>query len=105
MDHDEFAFEESVVTIERDAPAGQFLVDWIDLHRSSDAPADPAWPCGSAIDVALDALTACRLELPWPAERCGLWIVTCRRCGFHIRLETAGRADDPCSVKIPCRLY
>jgi hypothetical protein len=104
MDHDEFAFEESV-TIERDAPAGQFLVDWVDLHRSSDAPADPAFPAGSPIDVALDALRACRIELPWPAERCGIWLVTCQKCGLYIRLKTTGKADDPNSLRVACRLY
>lgn len=81
----------------------RFLIDWCDGHRGSDYPADPAFPNGTAIDVALDAARACRVELPCPAARCGLWVVTCRQCGYAIALATAGRADDPRSARLPCR--
>jgi hypothetical protein len=83
----------------------RFLLDWVDLHRQATQPADPTYPTGTAIDVALDAMRACRLELPCPAERCGLWVITCRACGFSIALATAGRADDPKSVRVPCKLH
>jgi hypothetical protein len=83
----------------------RFSVDWVDKHHESACPADPAYPCGCTIDVALDALKACRVQLPCPAARCGMWIVRCRACGFSISLATAGRADDPKSVRVPCRLH
>jgi hypothetical protein len=120
MHPDEFANEEAwmaIGTMRRDQPAAfepstapppgesRFFVDWVDMHRTSDQPADAAYPRGCAIDVALDAMKACRLELPYPAERCGLWVVTCRACGFSIALATAGRADDPKSVRVPCKLH
>jgi hypothetical protein len=83
----------------------RFLVDWVDRNRETTHPADPAYPHGSAIDVALNAMKACRVELPYPAARCGLWVMTCRQCGFSIALATAGRPDDPRSVRIPCKLH
>jgi hypothetical protein len=123
MHPDEFTNEEAWMaagTMRRDQPAtfdpatappsgepgsARFLIDWVDQHRESDHPADPAYPSGSAIDVAIDAMKACRLELPYPAARCGIWVVTCRECGFSVALATAGRADDPKSVRMPCRLH
>jgi hypothetical protein len=88
-----------------DAPPGEsrFLIDWVDQHRISPYPADPAYPNGCAIDKALEATPACRVELPYPAARCGLWVITCRVCGYPIAVETAGRADDPRSVRLPCQ--
>jgi hypothetical protein len=88
-----------------DTPAveSRFLVDWSDAHRETRYPADPSYPNGSAVDVALDATRACRVELPYPASRCGLWVVTCRVCGYAIALSTSGRRDDPRSVRVPCR--
>ena len=99
------AVQWSAVSDQKPAAAeSRFLIDWVDLHRESTEPADPAYPDGSAIDVALDAPHACRLQLPCPAARCGQWLITCRDCRFYIALATAGRADDPKSVRLPCRL-
>lgn len=82
----------------------RFLVDWSDAHRVSTFPADPAFPSGCSIDVALDAPRACRVELPYPASRCGMWVVTCQQCDYAIALATTGRSDDPRSVRVPCRV-
>lgn len=87
------------------ATPARFRLDWLDRHREPVGPPDPTYPHGVAIDVALDAMKACRVELPCPAARCGLWVVVCQECGFAIALATAGRADDPCSVRVPCRLH
>jgi hypothetical protein len=81
----------------------RFSVDWIDGGRIASYPPDVAYPNGVAIDVALDAARACRVELACPAAGVGLWLVVCRGCGFAIALSTAGRADDPRSVRVPCR--
>jgi hypothetical protein len=83
--------------------ASRFGVDWIDGHRAATYPADPGYPNGVAIDVALDAVRACRAELPYPAARCGLWVLRCTLCGYAIALATAGRKDDPRTVRLPCR--
>jgi hypothetical protein len=86
-------------------PPGErrFTVDWIDGHRTSEQAADPAWPDGWAADVALDAPRACRVELPCPAAGRGMWVVVCTKCGFAFSLAAAGRADDPRSVRVPCK--
>jgi hypothetical protein len=83
--------------------ARRFTVDWIDSHRKATEPADPTYPDGCAIDVALGAPQACRVELPYPAAHLGMWVVVCTKCGFAIALATAGRADDPRSVRVPCK--
>lgn len=82
-----------------------FDVGWVDVQSESLDPSDPLYPAGSSIDVALDAMRACQVELPSPATRCGHWMVSCRACGFAITLRAAGRADDPCRVRVPCRLF
>lgn len=91
--------------IDPNAPqtASRFLIDWIDAHRESAHPADPDYPEGIAIDVAQEAPRACRVQLESPAKGRGLWVISCRACGYAIALATAGRADDPCSVRVPCR--
>lgn len=83
---------------------GRFSIGWSDAHREARYPADPAYLNGCSIDVALDAVRACRAELPCPALRCGHWIVVCRVCDYAIALATTGRSDDPRSVRVPCRV-
>lgn len=85
------------------AGSARFAIDWIDANREATFPANPDYPNGAAIDVALDAAKACRAELPCPAKRCGLYVVRCTLCGYAIALSTTGRADDPRSVRVPCR--
>lgn len=70
----------------------RFLVDWVDQHRSSTSPADPTYPNGVAIDVALDAPKACRVQLSYPAERCGLYVITCRVCALQCQGSLSGLA-------------
>jgi hypothetical protein len=82
----------------------RFAIDWVNALRDAHFPADPLYPNGHAMDVALDAPRACRAELPYPAARVGIYIVHCRVCDYRIALATAGRCDDPCSVRVPCRL-
>lgn len=81
----------------------RFAIDWSDGHRETRYPADATYLNGCAIDVALDAPRACRVQLPYPAKGCGHWVVICRVCDYAIALGTAGRRDDPSSVRIPCR--
>jgi hypothetical protein len=81
----------------------RFSVDWIDGGRGAGYPADPSYPNGVGIDVAMDAPRACRVELPWPANGVGLWVVVCGACGYAVALGTAGRSDDPRTVRVPCR--
>lgn len=83
--------------------SSRFAIDWINAHRTATYPTDPSYPNGVAIDLALSARKACRVELPYPAASCGLWVVMCHACGFVVALATAGRADDPHTVRLPCK--
>jgi hypothetical protein len=81
----------------------QFLVEWNDGKREPQCPSDPAYPDGIDVDVS-SGKTACVVSLPYPAKRCGFYVVRCRLCDFSVALTTAGRRDDPRSIKIPCEL-
>ena len=75
---------------------------WIDRGREPRCPPDPAFPDGVDVDVSLGASLTCAIALPYPAQRCGIYVVTCDLCGFTVAVTTAGRPDDPRSLKIAC---
>lgn len=77
-------------------------IQWIDDGREPQFPADPSFPDGIDIDVS-KGNASCHTPLPHPAKRCGVWVVTCTHCGAKAVVTTAGRADDPRSVRIACR--
>jgi hypothetical protein len=77
-------------------------VTWIDSGREAVYPPDPAYPHGTDIDVTGGQRPSCETTLPYPARRCGQYLVKCSRCGFTDSFSTAGRADDPRSVRVPC---
>jgi hypothetical protein len=76
---------------------------WIDWGREPKCPANPAYPHGQDIDLTKGAKVACVTPLPYPAMRCGYFVVTCDACSFSAAITTAGRPDDPRSVKVPCK--
>ena len=84
--------------------AERFDIKWI---RRAPGPAtqppDPNFPFGMDHDFTRGSRPACRVALPCPAEGIGLWEITCKRCGFVVVCTTAGRADDPASITIPCK--
>lgn len=65
-------------------------------------PSNPDWPNGKDLDISKGA-TACSVDLPYPADECGTWIIRCSACGMSLGVTAAGRPDDPKSVKVPCR--
>jgi hypothetical protein len=80
----------------------QFKIKWFDRGRDSVCPPNPNYPNG--IDVEEHGSEAgCKAELPYPAKRCGLYIVRCTLCGCVTVITTAGRPDDPRSVKLGCK--
>lgn len=81
----------------------QFDVEWIDVLRSPKCPPNPAYPDGIDLDISSGQSVACTLELPYPAKRCGFYAIECRGCGKQIAVTTAGRPDDPRSVRIACQ--
>lgn len=64
---------------------------------------DPNFPDGIDIEVG-NPLVSCKVDIPYPAPECGLWIVRCEVCGFSMALTAAGRPDDPRSVRLPCAI-
>ncbi len=78
-------------------------VRWIDHEREPKQPPNVRFPQGRDIDLTNGARVACIRDLEYPAKRCGVYVVTCRACGFSAVISTAGRVDDPRSVKMPCK--
>lgn len=99
---------ESVCTCARCtlSPAGPIhTIEWIDDHREPQCAPDPAFPEGRDLDIRLGALgPSCSIRLPYPAPRCGFYVVTCSLCAVRDAITTAGRPDDPRSVRMPCNL-
>lgn len=82
----------------------RFNIRWVDAGREAQCPPDPAYPHGKDIDAAADAERACEVLLKHPARRCGAYVIECRSCGYRFVATTAGRPDDPRSIRIPCNL-
>lgn len=77
-------------------------VDWVDKGFESRIDPNPDFPEGQDVDCSEGFMPACRTDLPYPAERCGMFVVSCKRCGQRIAVTTAGRTDDPRSLKMRC---
>jgi len=76
-------------------------IEWLDRHREPQCPPDPRFPDGVDLDLSKGRMPVCTVALEHPAKRCGAWLITCP-CGNRIMVTTAGRPDDPRSVKIAC---
>lgn len=79
-------------------------IEWQDAGREPRCQSDPRFPDGRDIDGGGGANPTCTTALPYPAKRCGTYLISCRRCGIKVGVTTAGRPDDPRSVRLPCRL-
>lgn len=80
-------------------------ITWIDRGLEPKVKPNPDYPDGRDIDVTINAMVdkSCKVDLPYPAKRIGMYIVHCRTCGSNTGVTTAGRPDDPRSVRIPCK--
>lgn len=79
-----------------------FSIEWLDKGREPQCPPDPRYPTGKDADLSKGAAKTCKTALPYPAKRCGIYLVRCRKCGVNVGITTAGRPDDPRSVTLPC---
>lgn len=77
-------------------------VNWIDRGREPQCEPNPDYPDGVDLDTSFGASSSCFTELPYPAKRCGYYLVVCDRCQQSVLITTAGRRDDPRSVKLAC---
>jgi len=81
------------------------VIEWLDSGYEPVNPPNPQYPDGMNVNLALGpAAKSCLVQLPYPARRCGVYQITCRECEIKVALTTAGRADDPCSVRIGCKV-
>jgi len=80
-------------------------VDWLDAGVEAQCAPNPAYPNGVEIDLrrARNQRRACSVDLPYPAKRIGAYLVECKTCGTNALITTAGRADDPRKVTLPCK--
>lgn len=81
----------------------KFDVKWIDRRRVARYPPNPEFPYGAHLDASQDAKVHCTVPLPYPAARCGVYLVKCLTCQTAVGVTTAGRADDPVSVRLACQ--
>ncbi len=79
-------------------------IEWHDSARSPKCAPNPRYPDGIDVDASHGAPATCEARLVHPAPRCGAWIVRCRVCGASAAVTTAGRPDDPRSLKLACKL-
>jgi len=80
-----------------------FTIKWHDRGREAAVAPNPDYPNGIDLDTTQPGETSCRTELPYPAKRIGVYVVTCNRCGATSVVTTAGRPDDPRSLTMPCK--
>lgn len=85
-------------------PDKRFRVYWFDRGREPKVKPNPDYPAGKDVDGSFGATQTCTVALPCPAQRCGEYWVTCQLCGSHCGCTTAGRLDDPRSLKVACKL-
>lgn len=79
-------------------------VTWHDAGLEPRMQPDPRYPDGVHLDISRGAPRACTVNLqPYPAPRIGKFVVECTRCGYKAVVTTAGRRDDPRSVRLPCK--
>jgi len=76
--------------------------EWIDGGREPQCAPDPRFPNGIDVDTSAGAARTCSIDLPYPAKRCGTYIIRCSVCGIADGITTAGRSDDPRRVTVPC---
>lgn len=79
-------------------------ITWHDSGREPQCASNPAYPDGIDLDGSHGAAASCTAALPYPARRCGLFFVLCETCGVSAAITTAGRPDDPRSVKMACKV-
>jgi hypothetical protein len=78
-------------------------VTWIDMEREPKVKPNPLYPNGIDVDMSQGAVVACLVTLPYPAKRIGTYVIDCQKCKLRVALTTAGRPDDPRSVKLACK--
>ena len=82
----------------------ELKVKWVDRGREPKCAPNPEYPEGIDIDASGGEKLTCEVSLPYPAKRCGYFLVTCNKCYQSILVTTAGRPDDPRHLKVACKV-
>jgi len=78
-------------------------IEWHDSGHEPQNRPNPKYPDGMDLDMSRGALRVCEVSLPYPAKRIGYYSIECNECGLRVAISTAGRPDDPRSVKLGCK--
>lgn len=79
--------------------------EWVDREREPQCPSNPMFPRGIDVDMSEGAAKTCSMEVPYPAKRCGLYVIACDVCGQRNAVTTAGRPDDPRKITMACFVH
>ena len=79
-------------------------VTWLNSGKNPQVAPNPNYPLGMDMDVSKGAERTCTAQLPYPAKGIGVYVVQCAICGYRAACTTAGRFDDPRSLKMACKL-
>jgi hypothetical protein len=82
--------------------AEPLTVEWIDAGREAQCQPNAAYPEGVDLLERPEVAAHCITLLPYPAPRCGLWVVRCPRCRKSTHITATGRVDDPRSLSMAC---
>lgn len=78
-------------------------ITWVTKGRKAKCEPDPNFPKGRPLDASNGDLS-CKVDIPYPAPECGMYIIKCEQCGMSVGITAAGRPDDPISLQMPCKL-
>lgn len=83
-----------------------FKMEWVRTGGAATCAPNPAYPEGVHLRYGpkSEKVRCCTMDLPYPAPGIGYHEVKCRVCGVSARCTTAGRADDPVKLTVPCYL-
>jgi len=79
----------------------KFTIEWYDSKITSNTVPEQDSP--KNILVYDEHKLFCKISLPYPAKRCGMYVVKCNECGNVVGIPTTGKVDDPCSITINCK--
>jgi len=64
-------------------------VEWLDRGREPKCAPNPKFPLGIDVDLS-QGHPSCATQLPYPAKRCGVYVVKCSVCAASVGVTTAG---------------
>lgn len=64
-------------------------VTFLSAHRKATQPPQIGFLSGVDIDAGFRQM--CAVDLPYPAECCGTFLVKCKKCGMTVGFTAAGR--------------